>query len=364
MAACGLSAGTKGRLSHWAVELAFRFVGGPASATVLTCFEETLEVAKQASGQAISAGKLQAELRQLGRPDLARRVCKQAKARQGTAHPDVCLAKEVSAALLATREGPNTAPGDEGAYSGGDKVRCSGSAQDSVMDQQDGAHGDTLDSARVEHTTQQGAALGACLRSTVPPCAGPPAHGGPEDLRDRILGIFRQHDPTKLAHGEVERMLAMHDGLESQLYIKVRNQYIPGLPQRARHVVRESERDAALAAVSNLADASPVNNNTIDEGVLQSAQLVIDQLSIKYGLSKDDLASEARNGGQSEARPSVRPPFQPAVHAHAAEEAPAGSRGHAGRSDSARVRNVGESVANVWQTAGLRRQQRRQRQMV
>ena len=49
VAACGLSAGAKGRLSHWAVELAFRFVGGSASATVLTCFEETLEVAKQAS---------------------------------------------------------------------------------------------------------------------------------------------------------------------------------------------------------------------------------------------------------------------------------------------------------------------------
>ena len=159
-------------------------------------------------------------------------------------------------------------------------------------------------------------------------------------------------------------MLAMHDGLESQLYIKVRNQYIPGLPQHAPHVVRESERDAALAAVSNLADASPVNNNTIDEGVLQSAQLVLDRLCIKYGMSKDDLAAEARNGGQSEARPSVRPPFQPAVHAHAAEEAPACSRGHAGRSDSARVRNVGGSVATVWQTAGLRRQQRRQRQMV
>ena len=93
VAACGLSAGTKGRLSHWAVELAFRFAGGAAGATVLSGFEETLEAAKQQSGQVISTGKLQAELRQLGRPGLARRVCKQANARQGAAHPDVCLAK-------------------------------------------------------------------------------------------------------------------------------------------------------------------------------------------------------------------------------------------------------------------------------
>ena len=63
VAACGLSASTMGRLSHWAVEMAFRFAGGAVGATVLTCFEEALEVAKQASGQAISTSKLQAELR-------------------------------------------------------------------------------------------------------------------------------------------------------------------------------------------------------------------------------------------------------------------------------------------------------------
>jgi hypothetical protein len=157
-------------------------------------------------------------------------------------------------------------------------------------------------------------------------------------------------------------MLAMHNGLEGQLYIKVRNQYIPGLLQHAPQVVRKSERDAAPAAVSNLADAPPANNSTIDEGVLQSAQLLIDRLSIKYGLSTDDLAAEARECGQSEARPSVRPPFQPAMCAQSAEEAPACSRGHdLGRSGSACVRNAGGSVATVWQTAGLRRQQRRQR---
>ena len=98
-------------MCNWAIEMAFRHAGGVPGATVLSCFEETQEVARLASGQAISTSKLHAELRTLGRTDLAKRVSKQTKARQGTTHPDVCLAKDVAEALSATNMTHSTASG-------------------------------------------------------------------------------------------------------------------------------------------------------------------------------------------------------------------------------------------------------------
>ena len=243
VAACGLSASMKGRLCHWAIEMAFRYAGGAVEATVLTCYEETLEAARQASGQAFSTSKLQAELRARGRADLAKRVCKQAKARQGTAHPDVGLAKDVTEALSTSEEASSTLPGSGGGSSEGDGASRPESVQVSQTDRHDG--------------------------EANPPCipqshAGRFAHADSGDVRARIVSIYTQHNPAMLASGEVDKLLARFHGQEDVLYRKVLSKYIPGNLQTATDLHADSMGNEVAqppAATSRLVDAPHAVSN-------------------------------------------------------------------------------------------------------
>ena len=243
VAACGLSASMKGCLCHWAIEMAFLYAGGAVEATVLTCYEETLEAARQASGQAFSTSKLQAELRARGRADLAKRVCKQAKARQGTAHPDVGLAKDVTEALSTSEEASSTLPGSGGGSSEGDGASRPESVQVSQTDRHDG--------------------------EANPPCipqshAGRPAHADSGDVRARIVSIYTQHNPAMLASGEVDKLLARFHGQEDVLYMKVLSKYIHNKLQTMTGPHADSMGNEVAqppAATSRLADAPHAVSN-------------------------------------------------------------------------------------------------------
>ena len=88
-------------------------------------------------------------------------------------------------------------------------------------------------------------------------------------------------------------------------------------------------------------------------------------MRIKHGILDDDLAAQAEPEGQGEASPTPWPADQPAVSARADVAAPA-SGGGSGRRlpERSRVQPVGGAAAPDWQPAGMRRQQRRQRQLM
>ena len=72
---------------------------------ILKAFEDVMRQAKFACGETIGIGKLRRRLLDLQLPDLATRLSDLNRARRSIAHPDVDLAGEVSAALLASCEG-------------------------------------------------------------------------------------------------------------------------------------------------------------------------------------------------------------------------------------------------------------------
>ena len=83
--------------------------------------------------------------------------------------------------------------------------------------------------------------------------AGHPAHGDSGDFRDRIKGIHRRHNPSMLASGEVDALLARHTGQEHVLYQKVLNKYIP---DNARRPVLVAPADAEVRDMGELASSA------------------------------------------------------------------------------------------------------------